>query len=62
MPDTNFYMPKGMILMSRNALYLLIGLLAAGVIVVGYLYYEETRSQSGIEIEIDEHGITIEEK
>lgn len=62
MPDTNFYMPKGMILMSRNTLYLLIGLLAAGVIVVGYLYYEETRSQSGIEIEIDEHGITIEEK
>lgn len=48
--------------MSRNTLYLLIGLLAASVIVVGYLYYEETRSKSGIEIEIDEHGITIEEK
>ena len=48
--------------MSRNALYLLIGLLAAGVIGIGYLYYEESRSQSGIEIEIDEHGITIEEK
>lgn len=61
MSDTNLYTPEGMILVSRNTLYLLIGLLAASVIVVGYLYYEETRSQSGIEIEIGEHGITIEE-
>ncbi len=48
--------------MSRNALYLVIGLLAAGVIVVGYLYYQESRNRSGIEIEIGEHGVTIEEK
>ena len=44
--------------MSRNVLYLVIGLLAAGVVVVGYLYYQE--SQSGIDIEIGEHGVTIE--
>jgi len=44
--------------MSRNTLYLVIGLLAAGVAVVGYLYYQE--SQSGIAIEIGETGITIE--
>jgi hypothetical protein len=44
--------------MSSNALYLVIGLLAAGVVVVGYLYYQE--SQSGINIEIGEHGVTIE--
>jgi hypothetical protein len=44
--------------MSRNLLYMLIGLLAAGVLVVGYLYYQE--SQSGIDIEIGEQGITIE--
>lgn len=62
MADTNFYMLEGMILMSRNTLYLIIGLLAASIIVVSYLYYEETQSQSGIEIEIDEQGITIEEK
>ena len=42
--------------MSRS--YLLIGLLAAGLIVFGYLYYQE--SQSGIDIEIGEHGVTIE--
>lgn len=44
--------------MSRNVLYLVIGLLAAGVFVVGYLYYQE--SKSGIDIEIGEQGVTIE--
>jgi hypothetical protein len=44
--------------MSRNVLYLVIGLLAAGVVVVGYLYYQE--SQSGINIEIGEQGVSIE--
>lgn len=44
--------------MSRSMLYLLVGLLAAGILVVGYLYYQE--SQSGIDIEIGEQGITIE--
>jgi hypothetical protein len=44
--------------MSRNVLYLVIGLLAAGVVAVGYLYYQESRS--GINIEIGEHGVTIE--
>jgi hypothetical protein len=39
-------------------LYLVIGLLAAGVLVVGYLYYQESRS--GIEIKIGEHGVTID--
>ena len=48
--------------MSRNALYLVIGLLAAGVIAVGYLYYQENQKRSGIEIQIGEHGVTIEEK
>jgi len=44
--------------MNRNMLYLLIGLLIAGVAIVGYLYYQESRS--GIEIEIGEDGLTIE--
>ena len=34
--------------MNRNMLYLLIGLLIAGIAVVGYLYYQESRS--GVEI------------
>jgi hypothetical protein len=44
--------------MSRNMLYLLVVLLAAGIAVVGYLYYQE--SQSGIDIQIGEQGISIE--
>ena len=44
--------------MSRNVLYLVIGLLAAGIVVGGYLYYQESRS--GIDIEIGEQGVTIE--
>lgn len=46
--------------MSRNALYLVIGLLVVGVAVVGYLLYQER--QSGISIEIGEHGVKIDEK
>ena len=44
--------------MNRNMLYLLIGLLIAGIAVVGYLYYQENRS--GVEIEIGEDGLSIE--
>lgn len=44
--------------MNRNVLYLGIGLLAAGVALIGYLYYQE--SQRGIDIDIGEHGVTIE--
>ena len=44
--------------MSRNTLYLIVGLLAAAVIVVGYLYYQE--SQSGVSIQIGDHGVKID--
>ncbi|MDZ7709508.1 MAG: hypothetical protein U5K36_05045 [Roseovarius sp.] len=44
--------------MNRNALYLVIGLLAVGIVVVGYLYYQQ--SQTGIDIEIGDHGVTIQ--
>ncbi|PZX50760.1 hypothetical protein [Cereibacter changlensis] len=45
--------------MTRNTLYLLIGVLLVGLAVVGYLYYQE--SQSGVEIRIGEQGISIDE-
>lgn len=44
--------------MSRNLLFLLIGVLAVCLIGAGYLYHQER--QSGIDIEINEHGVTIE--
>lgn len=46
------------LLMDRNVLYLVIGLLAVVVAVVGYLLYQER--QSGIRIDIGESGVTIE--
>ena len=36
--------------MNRNALYLVISLLAVGIVVPGYLHYKE--SQTGINIQI----------
>jgi len=44
--------------MNRNALYLMIGLLAAGIVATGYLYYQE--SQSGVEIQIGDSGVKID--
>ena len=44
--------------MNRNILYLVIGVLAVGLGVAGYLYYQE--SESGINIEIGNDGVKIE--
>jgi type IV secretory pathway TrbF-like protein len=44
--------------MSRNSLLVVIGVLAVCVVAAGYLYYQE--SQSGIDIQIDERGLTID--
>lgn len=52
------YFQNGNTNMNRNTLYLLIGLLAVGLLVVGYLYYQESRS--GVDITIGEQGISIQ--
>lgn len=44
--------------MNRNLSLLLIGLLAVSLIGAGYLYYQER--ESGVDIEINKDGITIE--
>ncbi len=44
--------------MNRNALYLVIALLAVGVIALGYQHYKD--SQTGINIQIGDHGVTIQ--
>ena len=46
----------------RNALSLLVVVLGTGTAILGHLYYDETRAKSGIEIQIDENGLTMEEK
>lgn len=44
--------------MNRNLLLMVIGVLAVCAIGASYLYYQER--QSGIDIEINEHGVTID--
>lgn len=44
--------------MSRNSLLILIGALAICAIFLGYLYYQER--QSGVDIRIDDKGLTID--
>jgi hypothetical protein len=42
----------------RSSIYVLVGVLAAGVVILGYLYYQESRS--GVDIRIGEGGVTID--
>lgn len=44
--------------MNQNFLLILIGVLAVCAVGAVYLYYQER--QSGIDLKIDEHGLTIE--
>ena len=46
--------------MNRNSLYLVIGALVAAIVVLGgYLYRQETKPQ-GVELKIDDNGISIQ--
>jgi hypothetical protein len=46
--------------MSRNSLYLVVALLAAGCAVLGYIYYQDHRATSTIKIDIGKAGVSIE--
>lgn len=48
--------------MSRNMLYLVIGALAVVAVILGYQVYRERQKTTGVEINIGEHGISIEKK
>jgi len=48
--------------MTRNRLYLIISALAVAIVVLGYLFYQERQKTTGIEINVDESGISIEQK
>lgn len=50
--------PERTMQMSRNFLFIVIVVLAVCAIGAGYLYYQER--QSGIDIEINENGVTID--
>jgi len=45
---------------NRNMLYLVIGVLAAAVVVLGFYVLREEQKPDGVEIKIDENGIKVE--
>ena len=48
--------------MSRNALYLIIGILIVAAVTMGYQLYGERQKTDRIEIDVGKHGISIEKK
>lgn len=47
--------------MSRNALYMAIGALAVIVVVLAVYAYQQATKPKGIELEIDDSGISIQQ-
>ena len=47
--------------MKQNKLYLIIGVLVAAVIALGIYIYREESKPSGVELRIDESGISVQE-
>ena len=48
--------------MNRNVLYLVVGVLVAVTVVIGYQLYQERQKTTGIEINVGKSGISIEKK
>jgi hypothetical protein len=46
--------------MNHNVLYVILGGLGVAAVILGYLWYQE-RQKTGIEINIGEGGVSIEE-
>ena len=61
-PDIKGKTKKDSRTMNRNVLYLVIGALAAAAGVFGYQLYQERQKTSGVEINVDKSGISIEKK
>ena len=47
--------------MNRNTLYLIIGALVVAVIALGVYVYREESKPAGVELNIDDSGISIEQ-
>jgi hypothetical protein len=48
--------------LSRNVLYLLVGVLVVVVAVLGYQLYQDRKEPKGVQINVGPSGITIEKK
>ena len=47
---------------NRNTLYLIVGVLAVAVAVLGYQLYQDRKEPQGVQINVGPGGITIEKK
>jgi hypothetical protein len=45
---------------SRNLLYTICAVFGVAVVVLGYLVYEDRQKAKGVEIKIDDNGISIQ--
>jgi predicted negative regulator of RcsB-dependent stress response len=48
--------------LNRNTLYLIVGVLAVAVAVLGYQLYQERKEPQGMQINVGPGGISIEKK
>lgn len=48
--------------MNRNVLYVIVVLLLLMVSALGYFYYQETKTTSGVDITVDDQGLSIQKK
>ena len=46
--------------MSRNLLYLICGVFGVAVVILGYQVYQDRQKPNGVEIKIDDSGISIQ--
>ena len=46
--------------MSRNLLYAITAVFAVAIVVLGYMVYEDRQKAKGVEIKIDDSGISIQ--
>lgn len=46
--------------MSRNLLFVLCAVFGVAVVVLGYMVYEDRQKAKGVEIKIDDNGISIQ--
>ena len=48
--------------MNRNALIVIVGVLAVAILVLGYQLYQDRKEPTGVAISIGDRGISIEKK
>jgi hypothetical protein len=48
--------------MSQNVLYVIIALLVVAGAALSYAYYQETKTTSGVNINVDKNGISIQKQ